>query len=72
MATYCMNRQAQPNGDHEVHNLNVGSRCLPATHNRIPLGQHPTCQSAVAAARNLYPAARINGCYYCANACHTS
>ena len=72
MAAYCMNKQQQSNGDHEVHNLDVGSRCLPAPHNRISLGQHVTCQSAVAAARNRYPTWRINGCYYCANACHTS
>ena len=72
MASYCMNNRAQPNGDHEVHNLAVGSWCLPAEHNRIPLGQHPTCQSAVATAQLAYPSLRTNGCYYCANACHTS
>ena len=72
MAAYCMNSQAQSNGDHEVHNLDVGSRCLPAVHNRIALGQHSTCQSAVATARVRYATLRINGCYYCANACHTS
>ena len=72
MATYCMNIQAQPNGDHEVHNLDVGSWCLPAVHNRIPLGPHPTCQSAVATARHQYPTLRINGCYHCARGCHTT
>ena len=95
MASYCINSQAQSNGDHEVHNLSVGSNCLPAAHNRISLGEHPTwafvienrairgllstllgehptCHSAVATARSRYPNDRANGCYYCANACHTS
>ena len=72
MASYCINSQAQSNGDHEVHNLSVGSNCLPAAHNRISLRERPTCHSAVATARSRYPNARANGCYYCANACHTS
>ena len=72
METYCINKQAQANGDHEVHNLSVGRGCLPAAHNRVPLGQHPTCQSAVASAQRANPTLRINGCYYCATACHTS
>ncbi len=72
MALYCMNNHAQSNGDHEVHNLDVGSSCLPAVQNRISLGPHPTCHSAVATARLQYLKLRINGCYYCANACHTS
>ena len=72
MSTYCINRNAQTNGDHEVHNLNVGSSCLPAPDNQVPLGQHPDCWSAVDTARRQYPGYRINGCYWCANACHTS
>lgn len=67
MAIYCVNKQAQANGDHEVHTT---CSYLPLPANQHYLGEHPTCASAVAAARKIYP--KSNGCYYCSNACHTS
>lgn len=69
MARYCVNKNAQPNGDHEVHNLNVGTSCLPEPVNRHDLGEHANCQSAVAAAKRIY--AQSNGCAFCTPECHT-
>lgn len=68
MEFFLVNRQAQPNGDHEVHRL--ACRYLPLEINRHNLGYFPTCHEAVWAARSLgYP--QVNGCYWCCNACHT-
>lgn len=67
MAQYFVNRNAQNNGDHEVHI----SSCvfLPALQNRLDLGQHLTCVTAVHQARNTYQ--QSNGCRTCSSACHT-
>jgi hypothetical protein len=65
---YYVNRQAQSNGDHEVHQLNCVY--LPSESNRLYLGDFMGCSAAVAAARNIYP--QSDGCYFCSNACHTS
>ncbi len=35
MPRYCVNRQAQPTGEHEVHNLDVGCEHLPDYSNRL-------------------------------------
>lgn len=71
MATYCVNREKQANGDHEVHDVASTKGCLPQTSNRVDLGWHATCSQAVAEAkrRGYYSA---NGCFYCANPCHTT
>ena len=67
---YCVNINAQlESGDHEVHNETNNCQFLPETSNRYPLGYHLNCQSAVAAAKRIYT--QTNGCYYCANDCHT-
>ena len=66
---YYVNKNAQTNGDHEVHT----SECtrLPNSENRIYLGSFSHCSYAVAEAkRNYYK--QSNGCYYCSNPCHTS
>lgn len=70
MARYYLNRKQQSNGDHEVH----ASTCtyVPDLQNRIDLGEHATCQSAVRRAKEMYPQSQINGCYFCSNACHTT
>lgn len=70
MPQFNLNRNAQANGDHEVH----ASGCVftPALSNQIDLGYHPQCSNAVAEAKRRYPNNRINGCYYCSNPCHTS
>lgn len=69
MARYCVNKNAQDNGDHEVHR--EGCDYWPNAENRIDLGNHSSCFTAVAQAkRDHYP--QSNGCYYCSNECHTS
>lgn len=64
---YYVNKNAQSNGDHEVHTATCTR--LPAASNRIDLGDYYGCSGAVQKARQYYP--QVNGCYYCANACHT-
>lgn len=75
MPNYCINKNAQPNGDHEVHDTTPG-RCnhLPDLQNQIDVGFHLRCHEAVAAAKKRWPEhnATINGCYYCSNECHTT
>jgi hypothetical protein len=68
MYRYCVNKQAQPNGDHEVHR--EGCIYWPSAENRQDLGPHSTCASAVTAAKRYY--AQSNGCATCSSACHTS
>lgn len=67
MAAYYVNTNAQPNGDHEVHT--IGCPFPPDYSNRLQLGDHPNCSLAVRAARQHFN--QVNGCYYCANDCHT-
>ncbi|MCD4731240.1 MAG: hypothetical protein K8R74_11595 [Bacteroidales bacterium] len=68
MYRYYVNRNAQGNGDHEVHKEDCSF--LPNAENRIDLGIHMNCQSAVVKAKVFYQ--QTNGCYYCADECHTS
>lgn len=72
MPRFIINKNAQPNGDHEVHNLTDGCAYMPNPENQIDLGYHSNCYGAVAKAKQEWPNARINGCYYCCNECHTS
>ncbi len=67
MATYYVNKNEQPTGEHEVH----VSSCsyLPSLENRSYLGEFTNCADAVRAAKRQY--ANSDGCYYCCNACHT-
>jgi hypothetical protein len=70
MPNYVVNRNAQPNGDHEVHRTDTCTR-LPTPSNQDQLGWHMGCRSAVAAAKTRgYRTA--NGCYYCSGECHTT
>jgi len=66
MPSYIVNRNSQPNGDHEVHKLSCTR--LPDPANRMPLGEHASCSTAVAKAKKTYPTA--DGCAYCSPACH--
>lgn len=70
MAEYCVNRNQQSNGDHEVHRR--GCNYWPDPANVSPLGDHPSCHSAVRKAKEKHPAWHINGCFYCSQPCHTS
>ncbi len=71
MPHYIVNRNPQPGSrDHEVHNVSTCIR-LPAVENRVSLGEHIHCSTAVVKAQmNGYPSA--DGCYYCCPDCHTS
>jgi hypothetical protein len=73
MPRYCVNKLAQSgSGDHEVHDLSVGADkgCLPYSINQIDLGYHNSCRDAVARAKSIY--SDVNGCFHCANDCHTT
>ena len=67
MALYYVNKNAQSNGDHEVHVL--GCSFMPADENRKYLGNFKSCREAVVEAEEHY--SQVNGCYYCSNDCHT-
>ena len=68
MTRYYVNKNAQNNGDHEVHKS--GCQYLPLEANRIDLGDFNNCQDAVAAAKKHYR--QCNGCWYCSRSCHTT
>lgn len=68
MAQYYMNKNAQDNGDHEVHK--EGCAWMPLPQNQLALGDHATCQTAVAAAKKIDPDA--DGCKHCSLECHTT
>ena len=58
MARYYVNKNAQTNGDHEVHK--TGCSWLPSVNNRIYLGDFIYCSTAVNEARKHYT--QVNGC----------
>lgn len=64
---YFVNRNAQDDGDHEVHR--EGCRYLPLPKNRLDLGSFTDCHAAVRAAKEHYPSA--DGCYHCSRSCDT-
>lgn len=72
MSIFVINKNAQTNGDHEVHNATTGCSFMPNSESQINLGAHASCHGAVAEAKNRWPGHRINGCYYCCRSCHTS
>jgi len=72
MSIFIVNKNQQRNGDHEVHNKTTGCTFMPDAQNQLDLGSHATCYGAVQAAKMKWPSDRINGCFYCCNACHTS
>jgi len=65
---YYVNKNAQANGDHEVHTVTCSF--LPEADNRIYLGDLAGCRPAVREAKKRYP--QSNGCFYCSRDCHTS
>lgn len=68
MARYYVNKNAQANGDHEVHR--DGCSHMPNPENRVYLGEFATCAPAVKAAKQTYP--KSNCCFHCSNECHTT
>ena len=69
MDEYVVNRGRQVSGEHEVHNLTKGCQNLPRVENRVHLGFHPSCHMAIWEAKKHY--SNVDGCYWCANDCHT-
>jgi len=69
MNQFCVNKNAQAGGEHEVHNVTSLCPYLPDPLNRLDLGMHQNCSTAVSKAKRTYP--NSDGCYYCARACHT-
>lgn len=69
MPRYYVNKNAQENGDHEVHQTEVCP--TPADEeNRLYLGDFPSCHGAVEEAKKHY--AQSDGCANCSPDCHTS
>ena len=66
MPNYCVNKNAQSTGEHEVHK----DTCtfLPDKENRINLGSCITCQEAIVKARKYYD--NVDGCFYCIPECN--
>lgn len=67
MPNYCVNKQAQSTGEHEVHEMSCNH--LPDSNNQQDLGWHSDCESAVEKAKDYYD--NVDGCYYCSEDCHT-
>ena len=65
MAKYYVNKNAQSNGDHEVHT----NDCHKFPSNNIYLGQFSNCREAVKEAKKYY--SQSNGCVHCSRECHT-
>lgn len=65
---YYVNKNAQSNGDHEVHTGEC--QYLPLSENREYLGYFDSCKDAVKKAKEIF--SKSNGCYFCARECHTS
>ncbi|WP_262152672.1 hypothetical protein [Chryseobacterium foetidum] len=67
MKKYYVNKNAQSNGDHEVHQQNCTYLLSPG--NQQYLGEFSTCDSAVREAKKYYR--QSNGCKTCCPTCHT-
>lgn len=68
MKKFYVNKNAQSNGDHEVHTEDC--QFLPLPENRKYLGEFSSCKDAVVEAKITYT--QSNGCKTCSNSCHTS
>ena len=66
MDTYYVNKNALPNGDHEVHRHSC--EMLPDEKVLEYLGEYSTCQEAIKKAKKLYLA--VDGCAFCCRTCH--
>ncbi len=66
MARYCVNKNVQPTGEHEVHK--DGCYRMPEPQNRIYLGYFADAKAAVREAKRYFN--NVDGCYYCASEAH--
>lgn len=71
MPRYIVNQNPQSTGEHEVHRDDGTCPKPPNPENRVELGYFAYCSDALRAARLKWPKHKFDGCYYCANACHT-
>lgn len=70
MARYCLDQRVEPmTGKNEVHAETCHAQPMGMT--REDLGDHATCENAVAEAQRRHRTWRIHGCRYCARSCHT-
>jgi len=67
MQHYYVNKQAQPNGEHEVH----VPRCtyVAEGEDAVHLGTFVNCKEALQAAHAYYE--KVNGCAWCCQDCHS-
>ena len=65
---FYVNKNAQTNGDHEVHRAPCS--WLPKSENCLYLGEFTSSHQAVQKAKQYYN--QVNGCYYCCPESHTS
>ena len=65
---FYVNKNAQPNGDHEVHRATCA--WLPAVENRLYLGEFSSSYEALIAAKRFYN--RVDGCAFCCPEIHHS
>jgi len=70
MYKFIVNKNSDEKGLHEVHQENICNH-LPLLENRVDLGSHSNCTSALQKVRQLNPNLRFDGCAYCAPSCHT-
>lgn len=61
MELYCINTNAQPTGEHEVHTSNCALG--PSIENRINLGFFHNSSEAIKEAKRYYN--NVDGCFYC-------
>ncbi len=69
MTRYYLNKNAQSNGDNEVHKGTCSF--LPKEENRVHLGLFNNANDAVKEAKSR-GYSKANGCYYCSREAHTS
>ena len=66
MALYYVDKDVQKLGEHTIHQGICNY--LPATENRIYLGDFKSCLQALEIAKTIYK--KIDGCHYCSLICH--
>ncbi len=67
MASYYVNKNPQPTGEHEVHKS--GCSCMPIEIHKKYLGNFTNCHAAVRKAREYFT--NVDGCKHCSKECHT-
>ncbi|MBQ9014247.1 MAG: hypothetical protein IJ094_11985 [Bacilli bacterium] len=71
MARYFINKNAQSNGDHEIHKSSCIHYYLFKTGNNFEeLGVFLSDAEAIVYAKNKYPYWIIDGCYHCCPSIH--